>query len=76
MLVDYSDSADDEESFIASNVEAAFEKVNALRREVLSLTRHTSTSAYSDDRAGPPPAVDDRVEWGYRLCARECFKVA
>jgi len=74
--VDY-DSADDEEAYLASAVESAHADVNALRRKALRFApserllendRITSTG----DRVGPPPAADDRVEYGYRLgpCAR------
>lgn len=69
--VDY-DSADDEEAFLAAEVEATFEEVNALRRDVLALDPDGRQAANDrttsgGDRLGPPPAVDDRVEFGYRL---------
>ena len=58
------ESADDEEAYLAGEVEAAFESVNALRRKALALS---DRDAPGSDRHGRPPPADDFVEDGYRL---------
>jgi len=69
--VDY-DSADDEEAFLVSEVTHAHEEMNELRRRALSLNANgalavTDRITSGGERIGPPPAADDRVEFGFRL---------
>ena len=69
-------AAVDDDASLVDAVVAAFEEVNALRREALALDPQGQVCATSErstsggDRLGPPPAVDDRVEYGYRLGPR------